>query len=313
MATAERKREVKVTAIQLEPRTENKEQNIEKILSKIDEAGKDNPDFIVFDELSTTPYFPIDRNLKYFDWAEPVPGPTTDAVAEKAEKYGCCILVSLFEKGPLDGIYYNSVVVIGPDGKIIEGELPRGGTRRTYSKVHLAEIESPTLKVDERFFFKSGEGIPVFRTPKSVIGVLICFERRVPEAWRTLALQGAEIAFLPADVPAWVPTDQPGAAAKAAASSGDMFTSELRAAASANMFFVVSCNRAGFEPLGGKKSLFFGMSCVVNPSGGVITQAPANEPAVISATIDLEEVGRTRRVLRLYKDRKPELYLLWPK
>jgi predicted amidohydrolase len=213
----------------------------------------------------------------------------------------------------MGGIYYNSVAVLGPEGGIIEGELPTGGTRRTYSKVHVPEIESPTLKTDEKFFFKPGEGIPVFRTPKAVIGILLCFERRVPEAWRTLALQGAEIVFLPADVPAWVPTDQPGAAAKAVASSGDMFACELRAAASANMFFVVGCNKGGTETFCGKKTLFFGMSCVVNPSGGIMTQAPASEPALISATIDLEEVDRTRKVLRLYKDRKPELYLLWPK
>lgn len=310
MTTEERKREVKVTAIQLGARTEDKEQNVEKILSKIDEAGKGNPDFIVLDELSTTPYFCITRDPRYFEWAEPVPGPTTDAVAEKAKRYGCCILLPLFEKGPMDGIYYNSVAVIGPDGRLIEGELPAEGTRRTYSKAHLPEIESPTLKTDEKFFFKPGEGIPVFRTPKAVIGVLICFERRVPEVWRTLALQGAEIAFLPANVPAWVPTDQPGAAAKAAASSGDMFTCELRAAASANAFFVVGCNKGGFETSSSKETLFFGMSCIINPSGAVITQALANEPSIISATINLEEVGRTRRVLRLYKDRRPELYLL---
>jgi len=309
----EKERKVTVAAIQMGARTEDKEENVSEILKKIDEAGKLNPDFIVLDELSTTPYFCIDRDPKYFKWAEPVPGPTTDVVGEKARKYGCCILLPLFEKGPIEGIYYNSVAVIGPDGKVIEGELFSGEKRQTYSKVHLPELQLPTVKLDEKFFFKGGEGIAIFRTPKAVIGVLICYEKRFPEAWRTLALQGAEIAFLPANIPAWVPSDQPGAAEKSVASSGDIFHSELRAEASANIFYVVACNKGCIESFAGTKTLFIGMSCIVNPSGGVLVQASANEPAIISATIDLEEVRRTRNILQIYKDRRPELYVLWPK
>lgn len=306
----EKRRQVKVTALQLGACTEDKERNVEDLLSKIDEAGKDKPDFIVLNELSTTPYFCIIRDSRYFEWAEPVPGPTTDAVAEKAKRYECCILLPLFERGPIEGIYYNSVAVIGPNGKLIEGELPTGEKRRTFSKVHIPEIDAPTLKTDEKFYFKSGEAIPIFRTPKATIGVLVCYDRRFPEAWRTLALQGAEIVFLAADVPAWVPTDKQGAAAEAAASSGDMFTSELRTRALENMFFIVASNKGSFETFRGVKSLFFGMSCVINPSGGVVAQAPPSEPAILSATIDLDEVGSTRRVLQLYKDRKPEVYLI---
>lgn len=308
---AEEKREVKVTAVQLGERSEDKEKNVANILAKIEEVAPEKPDFIVFDELATTPYFPVVRDPKYFEWAEKVPGPTSEAVAEKAKKYECCILLPLFEKGPMEGIYYNSVAVIGPDGEIIEGELKDGSRRKTFSKIHIPEIHVPTIKVDEKFYFKSGEGIPVFKTPKATIGVLVCYDRRFPEPWRTLALQGAEIAFLPGDVPAWVPSDQPEAeaAAKAAASSFDMFSSELRTHALENMFFVVACNKGAFESLANVKTLFIGMSCIINPSGGVIVQAPANEPATVSANIDLEEVGKTRRALPLFKDRKPEVYL----
>lgn len=306
----EKKREVKVTAIQLGARTENIKENVATLLRQIDKASQEKPDFIFFDELSTTPYMPVVRDPKYFELAEPVPGPTTEAVAEKAKKYECCILLPLFEKGAIEGIYYNSVVVIGPNGKLIEGELPNGKTRKTFSKIHIPEIHVPTLQVDEKFYFKSGEGIPIFRTPKATIGTLICYDRRFPEGWRTLALQGAEIAFLPADVPAWVPSDQPEAAAKAAATSGDMFISELRTRALENLFYLAACNKGCFELFAGVKTLFFGMSCIINPSGGVIAQAPANEPAILSATIDLEVVWKTRRALPLYKDRKPEVYVL---
>jgi predicted amidohydrolase len=305
-------REVKVTAVQSGERCEDKEKNVANMLAKIDEAAQDKPDFIVFPELSTTPYFGIDRDPRYFEWAEPVPGPATEAVAEKAKEYECCILVPLFEKGPIEGVYYNSVAVLGPDGALIEGELKSGGKRKTFSKVHVPEVQVETLRVDEKFYFRSGEGIPIFKTPKATIGILVCFDRRFPEAWRSLALQGAEIAFLPANVPAWVPTDLPEteAVAKAAASSGEMFTSELRTRALENLFFVVAANIGAYETLAGVKSLFFGMSCVINPSGGVIAQAPANEPAIISATLDLDEVTRTRRALPLYKDRKPEVYVV---
>src|SRR3989304_8029526 len=153
----ERKREVKITALQLGARTENIRENVATLLSQIDKAAREKPDFIFFDELSTTPYMPVVRDPKYFEWAEPVPGPTTEAVAEKAQKYECCILVPLFEKGAMEGIYYNSVAVIGPNGKLIEGELRNGSRRRTFSKIHIPEVHVPTLQVDEKFYFRSGE------------------------------------------------------------------------------------------------------------------------------------------------------------
>ena len=79
----------------------------------------------------------------------------------------------------------------------MEGTLPDGEKVPSYRKTHLADVEAAGLQ--ESFYFSAGDGLPVFQTPKATVGVLVCYDRCFPEAWRTLTLQGAEIcAFMEA-------------------------------------------------------------------------------------------------------------------
>jgi predicted amidohydrolase len=304
-----KERLIRVAVIQRGPAVEDKQTNLNNNLRLIDEAARENPDYILLNELSTTPYFCATQNSRHFDWAEHIPGPSTQAVAQKALEHRCCIVFPLFEKGPLEGMYYNSAVVIGPDGNIIQGVLPDGSRVDRFAKVHLPRIEvvkpESILRMDEPYYFSAGPGFPVFHTPKATIGVLICYDRRIPESWRCLALQGAEVVFIPSDCPALFP--------ERGAASEEMFVAELQTMALQNELWVVTANMGGHETCGGVTTQFYGRSCIIHPSGAVVAQAPSTEPALLSETIDLEENNRLRRLIPLFRDRRPELYGLLTK
>ncbi len=303
-----KQRLVTIALIQGGPATEDKDKTMEanlKLVDQVAQTADEKPDFICFNELSNTPYFCTVRDVKYFDWAETIPGPTTEAFAEKAKKYGCCILVPMFEKGGMDE-YYNSVAVIGPDGELVPGMLPDGTRVHRYAKVQITSAEIPlpsgeVIGIHEAFYFKPGPGIAVFDTPKARIGVCLCVERYFPEIWRVIGLQGAEIAFMPSS--SFVYGISGGANTEAK-------TALTQVRALENQFWVATVNKGGWEEMAGKQVLFFGGSCVVDPSGKTVAQGPLNEPAVLSATIDLEAVAMARKVLPLWKYRRPEVYKL---
>jgi len=292
---------IKLALIQLGPATEDKEKNLKNVLRLIDEGAKKEPDFITLSELSTTPYFCTVQDAKYLNWAETIPGPTTNALAEKAKKYGCCILVPLLRKGAIEREYYNSVVVIGQDGMLVQGTLPDGRKVNSYDKAHLPKVETPKISLDEKFYFKQGIGFPVFKTSKASIGILLCYDRRFPEAWRTLALRGAEIVFMCSCIPEWEPSKT--------ATSGGTFTIELQTRAMENLFFVAACNKGGREIFMGKETLYFGRSCVIDPAGTIVKEASSDKPEILSVTVNLGEIEKARKVLPIYKDRRPETYL----
>ena len=162
------------------------------------------------------------------------------------------------------------------------------------------EGHSDTLVTDEPLHFTAGETFPVFVTPHGAIGVLICYDRRFPEAWRELALAGAAVVFMPACVPAWDPAS--------AASSAETFIAELRTRACENLLYVVACNRVGVEEVDGRRTTFIGKSCILGPGGAVLAEAPTDAPAILRATLDLAEVERTRARLPLLRDRRPATY-----
>lgn len=92
--------------------------NLEKALAGIDEAASRGAQIICLQELFLTPYFCQVQDPALFELAEPIPGPTTDALSQCAKKNRCVIIGSVFEKRA-PGLYHNTAVAIGPDGNII--------------------------------------------------------------------------------------------------------------------------------------------------------------------------------------------------
>ncbi len=293
--------EVRVALIQQTGLCEKPERNLDELLEAIDRAASGGVDLVMPTELALTPYFCTFRD-SFRDWAEPVPGRATEAVGEMARAHQTTIVLPLYHTGP-DGEGANVAVVIGPDGELVPGALPGGGQVPWFTKVHLpaSELEDG---INEPYHFSPGDGFPIFATPTATIGILICYDRRFPEAWRTLALAGAEIILVPGCVPAWNPA--------AAASSGDMLVAELRTRALENLVFVGACIRAGVESVRGRETRFVGRSCLIGPGGTLLDEGPMNAPCILRHTFDLAEVEKVRRRLPLLRDRRPDLYFTGP-
>jgi len=291
---------VKVALIQRGPAGTDLEANLAENLRLIDEAAADTPDFVCLNELSTTPYFPRNPNVDHISWAIPLESDAIREVGDRAKRFGCHIVYPFYELLPKSGNRLNSVVLIGPEGSPVHGTLPDGRSAVRFAKTHLAA--TPKTGVDEHNFFSAGEGFPVFDTPKARVGLLVCYDRRFPEGWRMLALQGAEIVFMVADVPAWAPSPT--------ATAEEMFHVELRTRALENLYFVAGCNKAGIETLGNVETRFFGRSCVVNPFGGLVAEAPPDEPLILRASLDLDLITEGRGTLPYFEERRPELYRL---
>jgi N-carbamoylputrescine amidase len=295
---------VKIAAFQPGPNTENIEQNRQELLKSVEViAEKEHPDFLLLGELSVLPYIGAVLDTKYFEWAETIPGPTTEAFGEKAKKYEMCLLVGIFEKAPYEGVYYNSLVALGPDGSIVEGVFPDGKKTLRYVKTHIPYVVRDPSKYNEAFYFTPGFGWPIFHTPKARIGLTICFDRHFPEPFRILALQGAEIIFSPNVAMGFTAT-------AGGASMADTFLTELQARAVENSVWVCVVNKAGIEILQGQETFCYGQSAIIDPTGKIVVKAPADEETVITHKANLEDIAVARRMLPLFRARKPHLYAL---
>lgn len=269
--------------------------NLEEYLAMIDEVCQaSQPDFIVLPELFTTPYFCGTHDTNFFEMAETIPGRTTEKLAAKAAAYDCYILASIFEK-VVPGEYYDSAALIGPNGQIVTGVLPDGSPMKCYRKTHVATLYAHTTQTDEKFYFRPGQGFPTFQTRHGLIGLLICYDRSFPEAWRSLVVQGVELILLPV------------------VSYGfrlDAFLSELQTRCMENIVFCAAANRGGPEKVAFEVTCF-GSSVAVNPRGEVIALGPVNEgPAIVVADLDLSEVEKVRREIPYLRDRRPDIYVM---
>jgi len=289
---------LRLALIQRGPALQDLRTNLDENLRLIDEAAVGDPDFIVLNELSTTPYFPRDPAVDHRPWALALDDPALEAVGDRAHTHGCHVVYPFYELVRPTGARMNSVVLFGTDGRPVRGTLPSGHSTVRFSKTHLAQ--TPKTGVDEHRFFTAGEGFPLFDTPKARVGLLVCYDRRFPEGWRVLSLQGAEIVFMVADVPAWAPS--------ASATAEEMFHIELRTRALENLFFVAACNKAGTEQHGKVTTRFFGRSCVIDPFGGIVAQAPPDVPTILRATVDLAQIADARQNLPYFAERRPDLY-----
>lgn len=294
---------MKVAMIQPEawgtPASFDMERNRAYLLDLVERVCEEHrPDFVGLPEISTSPYFAASHDPQYWELAEPIPGPTSEALAALARRYETIVAAGLFERAGA-GHYYGACMVIGPDGKLISGRLPGGGTLPVARKIHIPAIHSFTTSLDEKFWFKPGEGLVNFETRHGTIGVLICYDRSFPEAWRTLVLAGADVIFVPV------------------VSYGfreELFLAELRTRASENGVWVLASNRVGPEAVEGREVLMFGNSCVIDPGGNVVERAASGSEGkgfeVVVADIDLAEAQAQRIRVPYFRDRRPEVYHL---
>lgn len=283
-----------IAVAQLGPMGENKEENLSHIAQVLEKLADVGPDFVLLPELSATCFFPIGLgDARYLELAEDVRGETTAALGECARSLSCHIVASFAERGEVTGEHFLSAVLIGPDGELIEGELPDGNRVLTYRKNHLGCYTWSTGSNDEKFYFRPGRGYPTFPTKHGRVGILICYDRWFPESYRMLALRGAELLFNPN------------------ASSGfvsDVFVRQLQTHALENGVAIVGSNKGGEETVGNATVRYYGRSAIIDPDGSLIVQGKDYEPDVIVGELDMAKVAAVRNRVGFFRDRRPEIY-----
>ena len=256
-----------------------REASVAKALEWLERAAAEGADVIVFPELAFDFFFPqVRADARFFDRAEPIPGPTTETFQAAAARHGIVTVINVFERaGP--GRYYDASPVIDADGALL-------GVSRM---LHIAEEPG----YNEKFYYWPGDGgWPVYETPAGRLGVAICYDRHYPEHFRALALNGAELVVVPT------------ATSMSEQAFRDVWEIEVQAAAVANQIFVAVANRVGED---GELS-FFGLSFVADPRGRVVARAPENEEHLLLVEADLEEIERTRRHVPFLHDLRSDLY-----
>ena len=260
--------------------TEIKKAMIDKHLGLIDEAGQKGVQILCLQEIFHGPYFCPEQDIKWYESAEPVPGPITELLSEYAKKYKMVIVAPVYEKA-MDGVYFNTAAVIDADGTYL-------GKMR---KIHIPHTWPGFW---EKFYFKPGTlGFPVFETAYAKIGVYICYDRHFPECARALALQGAEILFNPS--------------ATVAGKSQYLWELEQPAQAVANGVFIGANNRVGIEKPW-EFGKFYGSSYFVDPRGQIITKGSEDKDEVVIADLDLEMIREVRDGWQFFRDRRPYMY-----
>ena len=265
-------------------------ENVEKAESMIRAAASEGANIICLPEIFNTIYFCQIEDHKYFDFAEEIPGPTTNRLANLAGDLGVVIIAPIFEKRAA-GLYHNSAAIIDADGSLLG----------KYRKMHIPD--DPLFY--EKFYFTPGDlGFKSWKTRFAAIGVLICWDQWYPEGARLTALRGAEILFYPTAI-GWHPSEKTEFGKQQHAS----WETIQRSHAIANGCYVAVPNRMGHEtPIGGDGIEFWGQSFVADPSGEIIGKASTDKEETLIIEVDLKKLDRQRTHWPFLRDRRVDAY-----
>lgn len=253
-----------------------REQNMARAEQMIREAAGKQAQILLLPEVFHELFFITDLNTRYFERAEPIPGPITEAMQHLARELEVVIVAPIYERVGRS-VYYNSAAIIDADGALLG----------VYRKNH---IPLNTIFYEKLYFKPGNLGYPVFDTRYGKVGLLICHDRHYPEGARALALNGAEIVLIPSATP-----DK--------SLSRKVWEKELCAHAIFNEYFVAGLNRTGQEG----DYFYYGHSVAFDPAGEMLAQAGTDEEILI-IDCDLDLIDQRRRAWQFYRDRRPDTY-----
>ncbi|MEM7232158.1 MAG: carbon-nitrogen hydrolase [Planctomycetota bacterium] len=265
--------------------------NLDHAVATIELAGQQDVDVLCLQELVTTPYFCQIEDPALFALAEPIPGPSSEALAEAAGRAGVAVVTSLFEERA-PGLYHNCALVISPEGEIVG----------RYRKMHIPH--DPGFY--EKYYFTPGDGSNGAENDGFLaveagglrIGPLICWDQWFPEAARITALRGAELLVYPTAI-GWLPDEKP----TEGESQLDAWRTMHRAHAIANGVFVAASNRVGREG----ETEFWGHSLLIDPFGRILAEGGEDEDLLV-ADCDRKLIESTRREWPFLRDRRVDAY-----
>ncbi len=293
-------RKLVVAAAQMGPigRSESRQAVVRRLVALLREATARKARLVVFPELALTTFFPrywFERDeelLTFFERA--MPNPTTRPLFELAAETGCGFVLGYAELTP-EGRRFNTAILVDGSGRIVG----------KYRKVHLPghrehEPWRPFQHLEKRYFEPGDLGFPVFDALGGKLGMLICNDRRWPEAWRVLGLKGVELVAVGYNTPQHYPP----------VPQHDHLQNfhnhlVLQAGAYQNGTWVVATAKCGVED----GCLLIGQSCIVAPTGEIVAMCSTLDDELITAEIDLDRTKEIKDHIFNFKlHRRPECY-----
>lgn len=279
-------------------RDESRAQVVDRQIALLREARRRAAELVVFPELALTTFFPRWWTEPLSDadgWYETeMPGPATKPLFDEAATLGVGFFLGFAELTP-DGHRYNSSILVERDGSHVA----------TFRKVHIPghEGNEPWRPFQhlERYYFEPGpDGFGVWDCFGGRVGMMLCNDRRWPESYRVMALQGAELILCGYNTPIHYAPDP-----SQDALAGFHNQLVLQAGAYQNGSWVVGTAKGGVEE--GVDSL--AQSCIVAPSGEIVARAVSTGDEVVVASCDLDWCAHYRQTLFDFaRYRRPECY-----
>lgn len=268
-------RKYTVAAVQMDTQND-KTANLVQMAQYIDQAVSNGAQLVAFPEV-------VNILSEEPEYAEPIPGPTTEMLMGKAKEHHIWIHGgSISEVNPDGERTYNTTVLINPDGEIVA----------RYSKLHNFDMILPDgSSVRESDRKEPGKEIVTVETELGHLGFAICYDMRFPELFRLMTLQGAQVIFLPANFT--MPTGK------------DHWEPILRARAIENGCYLIAPNQIGQK----EKFVAYGNSMIIDPWGTVIARA-SDKTGIIYAEIDLDYLEHIRGKNPSVQNRRTDIYQL---
>ncbi|RKO67076.1 nitrilase family protein [Desulfofundulus salinus] len=272
-------KDLRIALVQMQVTIGDVKKNREKMAAFVEEAAGRKVEMILFPELCVQGY----NRERTREFAEPIPGESTNHISQLARSFNMVILAGLAEASGGEKPYITQVVAY-PNGRVDK-----------YRKTHLGKSEKP--------HFTPGDQLPVFETEKARFGIEICWDLHFPEVTTVLSLQGAEIIFAPHASPTIVGDRR------------NIWLKYLSARAYDNSVFVAACNLVG--PTGEKKQEFCGGALVIDPKGDVVAEDFRGKEGLLVVDLDSRLINTIRnneatsmRHSFYLQSRRPELYQL---
>jgi predicted amidohydrolase len=293
-------RTVVVAAAQLGPiaRDEPREVVVGRLLDLLREAHARGAELVVFPELALTTFFPrwyTEDQAEIDAWFETeMPSPATKPLFDSAAELGVGFCLGYAELTP-DGHHYNTQILVERDGSTVA----------TYRKVHIPgheehEPERAFQHLERRYFEPGPDGFGVWRAFGGLVGMMICNDRRWPESYRVMGLQGVELILCGYNTPIHYAPDPSQDSLQ-----GFHNALVMQAGAYQNGTWVVGVAKGGVEE--GVDSL--AQSCIVAPSGQIVAQSLTTGDEVVVAGCDLDWCQRYKGTLFDFdRYRRPEVY-----
>ncbi len=296
---------VNLASAQMGPiaREESRASCVNRMIAMMREAKSRGAELVVFPELALTSFFPrwvIDDEAELDAWYEgEMPSTDTMPLFEEAKRLGVGFYVGYAELAFEGNVKhrYNTSILVDRNGEVVG----------KYRKIHLPGHDAPQPDRKhqhlEKLYFEPGNlGFPVWRAFGGVVGMCICNDRRWPETYRVMGLQGVEMVLLGYNTP----IDHTGFADIDGLTSFHNHLS-MQAGAYQNATWVVGTAKCGNE----EGSVMMGESAIIAPSGEIVAQAITREVEVITARADLDLGTRYRKtIFDFARHRQPESYRL---